>query len=65
MAAADCQEALQVILHQVQAIRSQGQGKLAPAAGVKPALGTTHWKVLPRSLSARSQYQEWMGAYLQ
>ena len=43
MAAADCQEALRVILHQVQAIRSQGQG-------VQPAPGATHWKVLPRKV---------------
>ena len=55
MAAADCQEALRVILHQVQAIRSQGQG-------VEPAPGATHWKVLPRSLSDGSGKQEWMAA---
>ena len=55
MAAADCQEALRAILHQVQAIRSQGQG-------VQPAPGTTHWKVLPRSLSDVSGQQEWMDA---
>ena len=62
MAAADCQEALRGILHQMQAIDSQGQGKPAPAAGVKPAPGATHWKALPRSLFAPSLKQEWLDA---